>query len=397
MTNMDDRGEIVSSCDVDENLALQIWTKGTSPRVVVFNKNQNKKKFIRPSWFEDLDRKLSIKGKKRFSTVDYALADLLPTMQRILSEYSVYTPFKPNLWRFSVTLERVLHAPAIVFDKNEFSLLPEEKRARLWIADLTGEVKGEGEFRAFFPLTDGEEATLSNTDLNFKGSQCGVDDLFRVGAIRKLNGANMARWYRPVRVMAAAMLMGFSYCEEDGSEFTDELWRAGNFEKPLSFKISDPRLMGLGRKFVGYVRHMEMLRHIAVRASFDSDKELQEEGYARKRRLQFPPMTLGRGDTSVTFFERGDGMMALGCKPKIRSSRGGGGGGLYYVSPPQKSAEKQELIYTFPVEFYERALKLDAFGGAADDYFTIVQLTSAKIFEAWCDNLTPYISYFART
>ena len=391
---MDDKGEIVSSCDVDENIALQIWTKGTSPRVVVFNKNQNKKKLIRLSWFEDLDRKLSIKGKKRYSTVDYALSDLLPTMQRILSEYAVYSPFKPHLWRFAVTLERVLHAPAIVFDKNEFSFMPEEKRGRLWIADLTGDVKGEGGFHPFFPLSDAERATLLDAELTFTESRCGVDDLFKTGAIRKLNGAAMARWYRPVRIMAAAMLMGFSFCEEDGSEFTDELWRAGNFEKPLSFKISDPRLMGLGRKYVGYVRHSDMLSHIEVRASLDSDKELQDEGYVRKRRVQFPPGILGRTDTSVTFFER-EGTMALGCKPKTRSSYTGGGGGLYYASPPQKSAEKRELIYMFPTTLYERALALDAFDGAADDFFTIGQLAGAKIFQAWCENLAPYISYFA--
>ena len=226
----------------------------------------------------------------------------------------------------------------------------------------------------------------------FTENRCGVDDLLRTAAIRKLNGADMGRWYRPVRIMAVAMLIGFSYCEEDGSEFTDDLWRAGNFEKPLSFKISDPRLRGLGRKFVGYVRHGDMLGHIKVRASLDSDKELQDEGYGRKRRVQFPAGALGRVETTVTFFERDD-MMALGCKPKIRSSRGGGG--LYYASPPQKSAEKHELVYTFPLALYERALRVDSFEGASDDYFTVEQITSGKIFEAWCENLTPYISYFA--
>jgi hypothetical protein len=137
---MDDKGEIVSSCDVDENLALQIWTKGLSPRVVILNKNGNKKKFVRLRWFENLGRKLTIKGKKRGENFEYSLSDLLPVLQRTLSEYAVYTMFKPYLWRFSVTFEKVLHAPALVFDKKEFSLLPEEKRARLWIADLTGEV-----------------------------------------------------------------------------------------------------------------------------------------------------------------------------------------------------------------------------------------------------------------
>jgi hypothetical protein len=391
---MDDKGEIISSYDVDENLALQIWTKGFSPRLVVFNKNQNKKKFIRLSWLEDLDRKLSIKGKKRGSMIDYTLSDLLPPLQRILSEYAVYTSFKTYLWRFAVTLEKVLHAPAIVFNENEFALLPEDKRSRLWVADLTGGNKGEGFFRPFFPLFEREKETLSQEGIPFVEDRCGVDDLFKSGAIRKLNGADTFRWHRPVRIMAAAMLLGFSYCEEDGSEFTDELWHAGNFDKPLSFKFGDPRLKGLGRKFAGYARHVGMLDEITVRASQDSDKDLQNDGYARRRRIDFPAGLLGSGDVAVTFFDREDGMMALGCKPKIKLSRGGGGG-LYYASPPQKSYEKQELVYTFPRAQYERALTLDSFGGSPDDYFTVGQITSAKIFEAWCENLVPYISYFA--
>ena len=391
---MDDKGEIVSTYEVDENLVLQIWTKGLSPRLVVFNKNQNKRKLIRLSWLEDLERKLSIKGKKRGSTVEYVLSDLLPSVQRILSEYAVYTSFRPHLWRFSVTLERVLHAPAIVFDRTELALLPEEKRSRLWIADLTGETKGEGVMRPFFPLNDRERESVSAEGMPFIENRCGVDDLFKTGVVRKLNGASMPRWHRPIRIMATAMLLGFSFCEEDGSEFSDELWRAGNSGKPLSFKMGDPRLKGLGRKYVGYVRHRDMLDRMTVWAALDSDKDLQEQGYARKRRIDFPAGLLGNVETTVTFFEREDGMMALGCKPKTRSSRSGGGG-LYYASPPQKSHEKQELIYTFPTELYEEALRRDAFGGAADDYFTVGQLASAKIFEAWCENLVPYIAYFA--
>ncbi|MDR1378435.1 MAG: hypothetical protein LBJ36_05230 [Synergistaceae bacterium] len=390
---MDDKGEIISSYEVDENLVLQIWTKGLSPRLVIFNKTQNKKKFIRLNWLENLDRTLSIKGKKRGSIINYTLSNLLSPLQRILSEYAVYTPFKTYLWRFSVTLERVLHAPAIVFDKSEFSLLPEEKRSRIWISDLTGEEKGSGFFRPFFPLNERENKTVSEKGLLFVENRCGIDDLVRTGALRKLNGANIARWYRPVRIMAAAILLGFSYCGEDGAEFTDEIWRAGQLEKPLSFKIGDPRLKSLGRKFVGYVRHMEKLSDITVWASLDSDKDLLGDGYTRKRRVDFPAGLLGNIDTVVTFFEREDGMMALGYKPKLKRSMGSGAG-FYYASPPQKSQEKQELIYTLPIFLYKKALLDDSLGGAADDYFTVGQLTSAKMFEAWCDSLIPYIAYF---
>ena len=138
---MDDKGEIVSSCDVDENIALQIWTKGLSPRLVVLNKNKNSRKLIHLSWMENRERKLAVQGKKRTESFSYEVADLVPLLQRILSEYAVYTAFRPRLWKFSVDLEKVLHAPEIVTDRGELHLLSEERRSSLWIADFTEEDK----------------------------------------------------------------------------------------------------------------------------------------------------------------------------------------------------------------------------------------------------------------
>ncbi|MDR2180904.1 MAG: hypothetical protein LBP21_11405 [Synergistaceae bacterium] len=375
---MDDKGEILSSQDVDENVTLQIWSKGTSPRLVVYNKNQNSRKLIRLNWLENRERKLSVKGQKRGTSIEYSLADLLPHLQRILSEYAVYTSFKTRLWKFSMTLEKVLHTPAIVSDKGELSFLPEEKRSCLWIADLTGDKKGEGSFRPFFPLSEKEQNVIPEGGLPIAENRRGVEDLFKTGAIRKLASHDPARWFRGVRVMAAAMLLAFSFCEQDGSEFSDELWREDNPENPVAFKIDDPRLMGLGRKFVAYVRHFHAVNQIAASASYDSDKELQGSHYTRKRRVEFPVGLLGNVEHSVTFFEREDGMMALGCKPRGSTSR-----------------QKAELIYSFPSAVYTQAVTDDSFGGSPDDYFTVAQLTSAKAFEQWMNNIIPYIAPFA--
>jgi hypothetical protein len=363
---------------VDENIDLQIWTKGLSPRLVIRNKNQNSKKLIRLNWLENRERKLSVKGKKRGSSVEYGLGDLLPHLQRILSEYAVYSPFKPHLWKFAVTLEKVLHTPAIVSEKGELSLLPEEKRSCLWIADLTGGKKGEGYFRPFFPLSEKEREALPEAGLPIVENRRSVEDLFKTGAIRKLANQTPSRWHRTIRVMSAAMLLAFSFCEEDGSEFSDELWREENPENPLTFRIDDPRLMGLGRKFVGYARHFQAVDKITVRASYDSDKELQDDRYTRKRRVEFPVGLLGDVEYSVTFFEREDEMMALGCKPRGATLR-----------------HKGDLIYVFPAPVYSDALIHDSFGGAPDDYFTVMQLTSAKEFERWMNNVVPYIASFA--
>jgi hypothetical protein len=271
----------------------------------------------------------------------------------------------------------MLHTPAIVSEKGELSLLSEEKRSCLWLADLTDGRKGEGTLRPFFPLVEKEQGVLPQEGIPFTENRRTVEDLFKTGVIRKLANALPARWHRPLHVMAAAMLLGFSFCEEDGSDFVDELWRE-DADNPLLLKNGDPRLMGLDRRFVGYVRHFGLLGETTCRVSTDSDKELLNEGYARKRRIQFPVGLLGDVEYAVTFFEHDDGVTALGCKPRSVTLR-----------------HKGELIYVFPTLFYEKALENDSFGGTADDYFTVVQLTSAKRFETWMQNVIPYIGSFA--
>ena len=367
---MDDKGEILSSCDVDENIALQIWTKGLSPRLAVLNKNQNSRKLIRLSWLENLDRKLSVKGKKKGESAEYGLADLLPHIQRVISEYTVYASFKPRLWRFAGMLEKTLHTPAIVSEKGELTLLHEDKRSCLWLADITDKKRDESYFRPFFPISEKEKIAFPEAGLPIVENKRGVDDLLKTGIVRKLGAQKPLRWYLPIRVIGVAILMGFSFCDEDGSEFVDEFWA----DDVSYVKIDDKRLCGLGRKFVGYVRHFEALKEMEARTSPDSDKELMDANYLRKRRIEFQERTIGDVAYSVTFFERDDGTMAFGCKPRAATPR-----------------HKGELIYTLPASVYSQALINDSLGGAADDYFTVTQLVLAKSFERWLNNILAYM------
>ena len=388
MVRMDDKGEIVSSCDVDENIALQIWTKGLSPRLVVLNKNKNSRKLIHLSWMENRERKLAVQGKKRTESFSYEIADLVPLLQRILSENAVYTAFRPRLWKFSVDLEKVLHAPEIVTDRGELHLLSEERRSSLWIADFTEDDKKRGRFRPFFPLSPEEGQALS-AKLEIRNDERTADHLIKTGAVRQLAGARPARWHSPVRIAATAMLLGFSFCQADGSDFVDLLWRGEEppetpgLPKPaepgkVSFTLRDPRLMGLGCKLAAFIRHFDAVDRIEERISMDSDKELQEQGYERKRRLTFPDGTLGDVSYSVTFFDDERGRMALGCKPKAATLR-----------------HKGELVYSFPTEIYEQALLHDTLGGPPDDFFSVVQLAWARQFRNWYDDVALYVSPFA--
>jgi hypothetical protein len=276
------------------------------------------------------------------------------------------------LWKFSIALGKVLYAPATVYGKEELALLPEEKRSCLWVAVMEGK-KGEGSFRPFFPLSDKEREVIPEGGLPIVENRRGAEDFFKTGIVRKLAGRDPPRWNKPLHVMSAAMLLAFSFCGEDGSEFADELWREDP-NLPLTLKNGDPRLMGLGRKFAGYVRHFDALKAIETRTSDDSNRELQDGGYTRKRRIEFPVGLLGDVEYSVTFFEREDGRMALGCKPRAATLR-----------------HKGDLIYSLPVSVYEQALIHDTLDGAPDDYFTVTQLTSAKGFERWAGNVNLYV------
>ena len=185
------------------------------------------------------------------------------------------------------------------------------------------------------------------------------------------------------------MLLGFSFCQADGSDFVDLLWRGEEPPKmpgtpqpaepeKVSFTLRDPRLVGLGYKLSAFIRHFDAVDRIEERISMDSDKELQEQGYERKRRLTFPDGTLGDVSYSVTFFDGEQGRMALGCKPRAATLR-----------------HKGELIYSFPTEVYEQALLHDTLGGPADDFFSVTQLAWARQFRNWYDNVALYVSSFA--
>ena len=393
---MDEKGKIVGSFDVDNNLALQVWTKDRTPRLVIFNKTKNTRKLIHFSWVEKRDRKLSINGAKRGETIAYSVEDFTPAIRRILTEYAVRTNFRLKLLKFAVDFEKVVHSPELVTDKREFALLSEDKRSSLWLADCTGPDKKVGTFRPFFPFSADEGEALSEERLNIVGGGRGAEALLKTGTVDILKKANPARWHNPVRLMAAAMLLGFSFCEEDGSEFSDSLWEekkpapapthhpiaAAPMKQPVrvsAFSLHTPRLIGLGHKLVAFIRHFNVAGDVEVGESMDSAKELEERGYARSRRFDFQAKTIGDVPYRVTLYEsEEERRIALGCEPQSATMR-----------------HKGELIYTFPTAIYQEALKDDTMGGTEDDFYTMTQLIWARQFKEWYENVAPYIKNIA--
>lgn len=398
---MDEKGKIISTCDIDDNLSLQIWTKGKTPRLVIFNKNKNSKKLIHLSWVEIRDRKLSINSKVRGQTVSYTVQDFEPAIQRILTEYVLRTNFRIKFYKLVIDLEKAVFNPEIITSSKDMTLMTEDKRSSLWIADCSGEDKRFGMFRPFFPVNENEKNVINEEKLKIIGNNSrGIDTLINSGVIANLKSVNPERWHNPIRVTAAAMLLVFSYCNEDGSKFSESLWDDGSNKnqpqqfqqfgtqmiqksaapkKNKAFSIHDANLMRLGHKLVAYMRHFYEADKLDLTCVIDSDKELQDSGYVRSRRVDFHTGSIGDVPYKVTFYENeSENMIGLGCIPQLPTAKHSG-----------------HLLLKIPTEIYKRALQRDTMGGPDDDYYTITRLLWTRQFKDWYENVKPYVRTFA--
>ncbi len=390
---MEEQGKIVSTCDIDTNLALQIWTRGKTPRLSILNKGKNSRKLIHIAWVEKRSRTLSISGKKSGEVFNYNVSDFEPAISKILTEYFARTNFRLKYFKLVIDLEKALHHPELVTHKSDFAMMTEEKRSSLWIADCSGEDRTSGVFRPFFPLSADEAGAFTEDILNFSGvHERTTDGLFRTGAVDILKKINPERWHNTVRVTAAAMLLGFSYCGSDGSKTADYLWTAGEKPKNLNpnvtvlktpvkrLSIHDPELLRLGHKLTAFIRHCYRLDDVKVSYVSDAEKELQGAGFSRTRRIDFNTGTLGDVPYRVTFYvSEADGMTAFGCNPRMQTARHTG-----------------DMLIMMPSDTFSEAMKDDTIGGSStNEFYTVTRLLWAKQFKSWYENLKPYVRNFA--
>ncbi|MBQ7193275.1 MAG: hypothetical protein IJR98_02765 [Synergistaceae bacterium] len=388
---MEEQGKIISSCDIDSNLALQIWTRGKTPRLSILNKAKNSRKLIHIAWVEKRSRTLSISGKKPGENINYTVSDFEPAINKILTEYFARTNFKLKFYKLVIDLEKAIHRPELAVSKSDFAMMTDDRRSSLWVADCSDGDRNTGYFRPFFPLAPAEvlpEESLRISSLQMRSTE----GLFKLGAVDILKQANPERWHNTVRVTAAAMLLGFSYCGADGSKTADILWTAGEKPKNINPNISvtkapvkkislhDPDLMRLGHKLTAYIRHCYKLNNVEISYVDDSEKTLSDAGFSRTRRLDFNTGTIGDVPYRVTFYENElEGMTAFGCNPRMQTAK-----------------HRGDMIIMVPSIIFSDAMSDDTMGSASgNEFFTITRLLWAKQFGEWYENLKTYVQGFA--
>ncbi len=390
---MEEQGKIISSCDIDSNLALQIWTRGKTPRLSILNKAKNSRKLIHLSWVEKRSRTLSISGKKPGENITYTVSDFEPAIVKILTEYFARTNFKVKYFKMVIDFEKAVHRPEVISSKADFAMMTDEKRSSLWIADCSGGDKNTGIFRPFFPLTQEESELLTEERRNFSSIQMrSTEGLFKLGLPELLKKANPERWHNTLRVTAAAMMLGFSYCGADGTKTADYFWTADEKPKNLNpnvtvmkapvkkLSIHDAELMRLGHKFTAYIRHCYRLGDVDIDYADDSAKELQEAGFTRTRRIDFNTGTIGDVPYRVTFYVNEDeGMTAFGCNPRMQTAK-----------------HKGDMVILIPTKVFTDAMNDDTMSGAStNEFYTITRLLWAKQFGEWYGSIKPYVRKFA--
>lgn len=378
---MDEKGEVTSVHSVDEKLTLGIWTKDGMPRLLIENKAKKvgaKRKLVHFSWIEKDDRKLSMRGEKRNESYNYEMNQLEPVIKHILEEYSVYSKFKMFYWKTITSLSNMLGTPTNIIDNAEMALMPEKKRFFLWVCDMT-KSKSEGFYRPFFPMDEYEINMMPSPEgVPFSGDQKGAEYFFKTGIMRKLMGINPSRWYRPLQIAAAAILLDFSFCGEDGSEMAKLLWNNYTYDT-LNLKPDDPKIVKLGERINLYIRHFNAIKEIEYEEGvYDSVAELLKRGYERKKRFSIPVGAIGDVEYTVTMFEKENTPVAFSCVPRGATIR-----------------HENDIVYHIPQEVFIKAEQDDTLDkGNIDEFFSLTSLIKAKQCNDWLERIAFFVSAF---
>ena len=378
---MSDRENIISIRSVDEKLSLGIWAKEGAPRLLIENnskKTGTKRKFIHLSWMEKKDRKLTMSGQKRNETHNYEIQQLEPIVKQLLEEYSVYSKFKMFYWKAITLLTHMVEAPVNVIDPAEMALMAEKKRCYLWVCDMT-KSRNEGFYRPFFPMEEDEKNVLpSPKGVPFSDEQKGAEYFSRTGVLRKLMGINPARWYRPLQIAAAAMLLNFSYCGENGSEATELIWH-DKADDPIVLKPDDPKMVQLGDRLTLYIRHFNAVKDIKYEEDvYDSVDELQKRGYVRKKRFNLHVGAIGDVEYTTTVFEKNDEPVAFTCVPQSATAR-----------------HDKDIVYHVPNSIFQKAKQDSTLDKEnLDELYALASLIKAKQCNDWLERIAFFVSAF---
>ncbi|MCL1940807.1 MAG: hypothetical protein FWG09_02610 [Synergistaceae bacterium] len=378
---MDDKGDIISIRSVDEKLSLGMWSKDGSPRLSIENKAKKtgaKRKLIRLNWVEKNDRTLTMSGEKKNESYNYDIKQLEPVLKHILEEYSVYSKFKMFYWKTITLLSNMVGSSINIIDPAEMALMPEKKRYYLWICDIT-ESRDEGVFRPFFPMVETEKNIMPSPEgITFSGGQKGSEYLFKTGILRKLMGLNPARWYRPLQIAAAAMLLNFSFSGEDGSEMAEMLWH-DHPDNPVVLKPDDPKMAKLGERIDMYIRHFHAIKDVKCEEGvYDSVAEMQKREYVRKKRFNLPVGAIGDVEYTVTTFEKDNEPVAFACVPSAATVR-----------------HDKDVVYHIPNDVFQKAKNDDTLDPVnLDEYFSLASLIKARQCSDWLERIAFFVSPF---
>lgn len=362
---------------VDDDLALSLALGVKGPFCTIENLATNKKKSVRLSWLES-GKGLQIKvGKGALRSYD---PETLFRASRSLTAQTMAVPqVRVRLRQVLNLLLGAVHEPRTVIRERDFRVLSEDRRRGLWLACFP-DAESPGVLRPCFSYGEAEQAVLAvqGTDhgdpwgfgFDLAPGERGLGPLKRYGVVASLVKARSERWFRPVALTAAAMVMGLSdgSSDEEGT-VVSLLWRplmAGNAPDPDS---DHQMLAAAGRLLENlrlFIRHYDHLGSVMSQDCLDADDMLKAEGFGRRERFEDNSGAVGKLLYTISRHVRDDGKGALVCHVK---------GPTF---PP-----KEDMVLFYGAGIYEEILRDDACGSLEDGRFSMLNLFRVCQMRRW--------------
>lgn len=370
---------IIAEDVVDEGLSLLLARGGGVPRLGIYNRVLDKKKYIHMSWAESSERSLHVKTG-RVSSVDYPMELIHASVCRLITKAEQDLAIKALTWKGVQILGDLLHMPKAVRSEGECMLIPDAKKETLWLA-YTPFSQPWRVRPCFFETPEERNILDASRKEGTPWSGIPLEDSVLPPTMRsckvgkELQNTNSERWSSLLFPVAKAAVLGFSeWAPESAHPFGDALWNfpqkenARSPENLLELQQSGRYLLS---RLIAYLRLYPILDNFQIAQPADSVKHSEEMLLKKKERHE---MNISGRLFTVTRYHDEASLTAFGLIPKSRLPG------------------ELDRFYSMGDEQWESCLEVCSLGGQRDPQYTVSSIIRALETRSWFNRIDPFVA-----
>ncbi len=369
----------IAQYDVDDDLALLLAKRDGTPRLGIYNRSNDKKKYVALSWVEGAERSLKIKVGR--STKEYSMDSILESVAHLISFGQQALSLDTVAWRGVQLLGDLLHMPRTARSEADLKLIAENKRDTLWYAFTPRQE--EWRVRPCFVETDAERTALGAyarpegpwPEPSIPIANDALPATMRNASfVKDLALANSGRWTAFLLPVSRALLLGFSdWSHDEERSFGDQLWKrlpTRDYRTEETLRTMAERGKPFLQRITAYIRLCPLLENLADEMVSDAAKTADEGGFKKRDRFDLPsPEHLGRR-YRVTRYEGENESAAFG------------------ITPDSRLPGEQDRFLRMAAADWEACLDACSLGGEREPQYACFSLLSAHAVRKWYERIS---------